>query len=190
MFWNQLCDLLVLFRSSSLGKGELQMRVLLPIDEQPYIDAQVDFALNYCWPKDTEIKILHVMHSVMIERTMVSSQIYIDQIMKDARKNATKAADEVCKKLETGLSAVKVSKDLIEGDAVHEIIHFAQQWQADMIVMGSHGREGIGRVVLGSVAYSVMAKAPCQTLILGLPHIEKEYEDSWKKAPIALRLKH
>ncbi len=164
------------------------MRVLLPIAEEPYTEAQVDFVGSYRWPEGTEVRVLHVMHSVMIERSMVSSQIYIDQIMKDARKLADKAAEETMAKIKKTCPELKVSKELKEGDAIREIIAFAEEWKANMIVMGSHGREGIGRVVLGSVAYSVLAKAPCKTIILGLPHIEKEYDDSWKKAPIAIKI--
>ena len=81
-----------------------------------------------------------------------------------------------------------MKKELKEGDAIREIIGFAEKSKVDMIVMGSHGREGIGRVVLGSVAYSVLAKAPCKTIILGLPHVEKEYDEYWNQSPVALKL--
>lgn len=164
------------------------MRVLLPIDEEPYTKAQLDFVKSYSWPEDTEIIVMHVMHSVMIERTMVSSQIYIDQIMKDARKLASKAADACIETIQKSCPQLKVKKELKEGDAIREIIGFAEKSKVDMIVMGSHGREGIGRVVLGSVAYSVLAKAPCKTIILGLPHVEKEYDEYWNQSPVALKL--
>ena len=151
------------------------MRVLLPIAEEPYTEAQVDFVGSYRWPKDTEIKVLHVMHSVMIERTMVSSQIYIDQIMKDARKLADKAAEETMANIKKVCPDLKVSKELKEGDAIHEIIAVAEEWKANMIVMGSHGRlfedDEAGPVLLCSdrqLARDRVAATDVHDLLLGM----------------------
>jgi len=52
------------------------------------------------------------------------------------------------------------------GDVAEEIITAAVEWEADLIVMGSHGRTGLGRVVLGSVARNVLHHAPCSVLIV------------------------
>ncbi|HMO19939.1 MAG TPA: universal stress protein, partial [Candidatus Melainabacteria bacterium] len=128
--------------------------------------------------------VLHVMHSVMIERSMVSSQIYIDQIMKDARKLADKAAEETMSKIKKSCPELTVSKELKEGDAIREIISFAEEWKANMIVMGSHGREGIGRVVLGSVAYSVLAKAPAKPSFWACPMWKKSMMIPGRKLPL------
>ncbi len=45
----------------------------------------------------------------------------------------------------------------------------AREWPADVIVMGSHGRGGLGRLLLGSVAAEVVSHAPCPVLIVRLP---------------------
>ena len=46
------------------------------------------------------------------------------------------------------------------------IIEFAQKRGADLIVMGSHGRTGLGRLLLGSVAEQVIGKAVCPVLVV------------------------
>lgn len=51
------------------------------------------------------------------------------------------------------------------GSAYAEIVRRAEAWQADFIVMGSHGRTGLSRAVLGSVAERVVQHAPCSVLI-------------------------
>jgi hypothetical protein len=58
-----------------------------------------------------------------------------------------------------------------EGAAADSILSFAQAGKADLIVMGTHGRRGFDRVVLGSVTERVMRMAPCPVLAISrLPH--------------------
>jgi nucleotide-binding universal stress UspA family protein len=52
------------------------------------------------------------------------------------------------------------------GDPAHEIVAAAREWEADLIVMGTHGRQGIGRMFLGSVAETVLRHAPCAVLVI------------------------
>jgi nucleotide-binding universal stress UspA family protein len=57
-----------------------------------------------------------------------------------------------------------VEHRLREGDAAGEIVRLAEETQCDLIVMGTHGRRGLGRLLLGSVAEDVMRHAPCPVL--------------------------
>ena len=53
-----------------------------------------------------------------------------------------------------------------DADARHAIVEAATVWPADLIVIGSHGRTGLDRFLLGSVAESVMRHAPCSVEIV------------------------
>lgn len=64
---------------------------------------------------------------------------------------------------------VRVEHRLEEGDAAKVIIEVAETTPSSMIVMGTHGRTGIGRLVLGSVAEQVLRKAPCPVLTVRVP---------------------
>ncbi len=55
---------------------------------------------------------------------------------------------------------------VVVGRAASEIIRTATEWLADVIVVGSHGRRGVGRALLGSVAEGVMRDAPCPILVV------------------------
>jgi nucleotide-binding universal stress UspA family protein len=55
------------------------------------------------------------------------------------------------------------------GSPQKEILQFAGEEAVDLIVMGSHGRTGISRLLMGSVAEAVMRKAPCPVLIVKQP---------------------
>jgi nucleotide-binding universal stress UspA family protein len=59
--------------------------------------------------------------------------------------------------------------DIRSGDPAQEIVRAASDWKADLIVMGSRGRTGLARLLLGSVARKVVGHAPCSVLIKRLP---------------------
>ena len=62
-----------------------------------------------------------------------------------------------------------VTRKLLVGDEAGEIIRFATENRADLIVMGTHGRTGLGRLILGSVAESVMREAQCPVMTVKSP---------------------
>jgi nucleotide-binding universal stress UspA family protein len=61
-------------------------------------------------------------------------------------------------------SKLAVTRVLLEGNEALEINRFAQENDVDLIVMGTHGRTGLGRFLTGSVAEAVLRKAPCPVL--------------------------
>lgn len=66
--------------------------------------------------------------------------------------------------------AVRIPDDAVHhvrvGQPADAIVDLANDWPADLIVVGSRGRSGIGRVLLGSVAESVVRRAPCPVLVV------------------------
>lgn len=71
-------------------------------------------------------------------------------------------------KLESEVSP-PVEHLLIEGDAVTEILNVAKEKKVDMIVLGTHGRTGLGRMLIGSVAEQVLRRATCPVLTVKTP---------------------
>lgn len=65
--------------------------------------------------------------------------------------------------------AVPVECVLAQGQPTAEILGLAQTSHADLIVLGTHGRTGLGRLLLGSVAEQVVRKAPCLVLTVKAP---------------------
>jgi nucleotide-binding universal stress UspA family protein len=64
---------------------------------------------------------------------------------------------------------IAVSHVLLEGDPASEIARYAADAGIDVIVIGTRGRTGVDRLVLGSVAERVMREAPCSVLVVKLP---------------------
>jgi nucleotide-binding universal stress UspA family protein len=59
-----------------------------------------------------------------------------------------------------------VQEFLPTGDPATEIVTAAREWPADLIVLGSHGRKGVSRLLIGSVAEAVTRRAPCPVLVV------------------------
>jgi nucleotide-binding universal stress UspA family protein len=64
---------------------------------------------------------------------------------------------------------IPVSHVFLEGDPATEIVRYAASAGIDLIVMGTHGRTGLERLLLGSVAEKVMREARCSVLVVKLP---------------------
>jgi nucleotide-binding universal stress UspA family protein len=64
---------------------------------------------------------------------------------------------------------IPVHHVFLEGDPATEIVRYAVDAGVDLIVMGTHGRTGLERLLMGSVAEKVMRDAPCSVLVVKLP---------------------
>ena len=62
--------------------------------------------------------------------------------------------------------SVSVEYVMVDGEAGEEIVKVATDRRCDLIVLGTHGRTGLGRLLMGSVTLEVMRKAPCPVLTL------------------------
>ena len=65
----------------------------------------------------------------------------------------------------------------LEGDPAQEIIQYAARAGMDLIVMGTHGRTGLDRLLMGSVAEKVMRDATCSVLVVKLPRAQPREMD-------------
>jgi nucleotide-binding universal stress UspA family protein len=65
-------------------------------------------------------------------------------------------------------SAIRIKHVLLEGDPADQIIRHATDEHMDLVVMGTHGRTGLSRLLLGSVAEKVLRGAPCSVLVAKL----------------------
>jgi nucleotide-binding universal stress UspA family protein len=79
-----------------------------------------------------------------------------------------KAAEEIVEKLEPLAKRESVSLEplVLQGRPFEAIVRLARQKQADLIIMGSHGRTGLMRLLMGSVAERVIGQAPCAVLVV------------------------
>lgn len=93
--------------------------------------------------------------------------------IEDSRSRSYSHAQQMVTRVEELLkqAGFQTSVSTPDADPRHAIVDGARDWPADLIVMGSHGRRGIDRFLIGSVAESVMRHAPCSVLIERAPSL-------------------
>ena len=149
------------------------MKILLAIDGSPHSHAAlVEFATRP-WPNGTEVQILTVVHSsipLFFDPAFVVAAAHMEQTL-DRRRDAPVLVEAAASMIRETYPNVSVTTKIIEGIPKDAIVEEAQSWGADLIVLGSHGYGRVRRVVLGSVAAAVVAKAPCSVQVVRAKHL-------------------
>jgi nucleotide-binding universal stress UspA family protein len=89
----------------------------------------------------------------------------------ELRHQAPALVEAASKLIRDAAPAVTVTTKIVEGVPKDMIVQEAQNGGADLIVLGSHGYGRVQRMVLGSVAGAVVAKAPCSVLVVRAKHL-------------------
>ena len=127
----------------------------------------VDLALKY----GAELTILNVLPApvgVLVPVGGYIPQAVWDDIEAEVRAHAGAELDRLRKEAVNG--GVRATTAMIDGGVPHEeIVRAARDLKADMLVLGTHGRTGVTKFFLGSVAARVVATAPCPVLTVRAP---------------------
>lgn len=144
------------------------MKVLIAVDGSEYSTNALEFLADRPWNDDDEFKVLAVMETLPMEFGLghlpETAQSYIDGMKEECES----IVEEAREKLSKSLPGHKVEAEVVSGVVVDQICDVALEWPADLVVMGSHGRKGLERFLLGSVAEEVLKKAGCSVEIVKL----------------------
>lgn len=138
-------------------------RLVYPTDFSP--------AARRAWPwgralaeaTGASVDVVHVLLDVVPDRHV--DPAFLARAAAAIRAEAQGHADQFV--AGCGLPRDRVSVHLLHGVETDQIVHWAQSRAADLIVMGTHGRTGVLRLALGSVARRVLHAAPCAVMTVG-----------------------
>ena len=142
------------------------MRILLPIDGSAPSEHAIDEVAHRPWPSPSTVRILCVIQPYTPPATEI---VLAGATLEEIRERQATEADRLTKQAGEDISApgrLSVETAIREGDPRTAIVDAAEEWQADLIVVGSHGRTGLKRLMLGSVAQSVVAHAHCSVEVV------------------------
>lgn len=142
------------------------MRILLAVDDSKFSEEALRAIAAQIQPQGTEVRLLHVLQPIAISAPPQMSAKYAPELQ-DQGKQARELVERAAKTLRT--AGFKVESAVEKGDIRLRIIDSAAEWKADLIVIGSHGRSGIPRLLLGSVAEFVARNALCSVEIVRTP---------------------
>lgn len=149
------------------------MKILVAIDGSPNAEAAVKESIRRQWPSGTEVRVLSVAHPtpLIADPVLVLAASHVESLKEErerASRDVAKAADEIAKNAPT----LRVSTLVLEGSPKKAIVEEAERWDADLILLGSHGYGPVGRFLLGSVAQAVAVYAPCSVEVVRSRHPE------------------
>lgn len=145
------------------------MKVLLAIDGSECGQAAVDSVLARPWPDNTSILVLHVVQVVApcyigYYGGYMDALTFVDET---GRHYGQGILHKAVAQLKEGLPDLAVNCVLTIGSSpADEIVEEAKRWKADIIIVGSHGRTGLSRFFMGSVAEAVLHRAPCSVEVI------------------------
>jgi nucleotide-binding universal stress UspA family protein len=128
--------------------------VLVPVDGSPLARKALDFALET--HPDARVTILHVIDYVE-EGYGAEMLVGPETLRERAEERSASLLDEARERAAD--HAGEVRTDSAYGKPSREIVAYADGHDVDLVVMGSHGRSGVSRVLLGSVAQTVVQRA-------------------------------
>lgn len=162
-------------RSASSGSpaSSHALKILLATDGSECSEVAVRSVANRPWPAGSEIKIISVRELLTLENATSAASpcpIYpeslLNEILEDARKRADKAIAQARHALTSKGVKVCDGPGAPVGDARAILLDEARAWGVDLIILGSHGRHGFDRLVLGSVSESVALYAGCSVEVI------------------------
>lgn len=142
--------------------------VLVPIDFSEHSKKTIEYATQLAALTGAGIKILHILQMPEYP-TGFYEGIYIPPdlakgVVEAAKRDVNEQLSQVIGEiLAKGLQAQSI---LRMGNAYEEIVSVAKEMDVDLIVIGSHGYRGLGRLLLGSTVERVLQYSPCAVLVV------------------------
>lgn len=151
---NSQRDVLVFPLNAKIGWNN----IMLATDGSKYSLSATDKAIDIAQSYGGDIKAVSVVD--VTEEFQTEAPEAVDRLVAGAKG----FVEEVKKKAET--QGVRLEPFVREGETYRVITDFAKKFASDVIVMGSHGRTGIKRLLMGSVTEKVLGHAPCPVLVI------------------------
>ncbi len=141
--------------------------ILFPTDFSQGARAAMDHAISLAKDYQSKLIILYVIQDISIAEWYIPSSLSATDLMEDMQKSAWNEMDKWV--AEVSQTVKDVEKMVVRGVPFVEIIKTAKERQADLIVIGTHGRTGIDHMLFGSTAEKVVRKAACPVLTVRIP---------------------
>jgi nucleotide-binding universal stress UspA family protein len=142
------------------------MKVLIGVDESAEADRAIEFVKKMTWPAGTRmivasaVQVPMVAYSEAYVPATVDVTGWLGELTKIHRELAATQAGKLT------AAGFTVESRVLDGDPRVALLDEALKEGVDLLVVGSHGRTGIGKLVMGSVASHIVTHAPCNVLVV------------------------
>jgi nucleotide-binding universal stress UspA family protein len=147
-----------------MRRGMPFQKILCPIDFSAGSRQAMRTAIRLANEAGAELVLAHAWYNP--PASFADDQSFSPGVLEDVQGGAEAALEEASREA-TALGATRLATRLLGGTPRHEILGLLEHDQAfDLVVLGTHGHTGLARVLLGSVAESVVRRAPCSVLVV------------------------
>ena len=147
----------------------MYQKILVPIDGSNTSSRGLEEAIKLAKDQRARIRLIHVVNELMVATTYEGT-IYTGELIQAVRDGGQKLLDNT--KAKVAAAGIEVEAELLEatgGHAGHTIVTDAERSQVDLIVLGTHGRLGLSRLLMGSDAEQVVREAKVPVLLVRQP---------------------
>ena len=142
-------------------------RILVPIDGSPTSELGLKEAMRLAMLTHGRLRLIHVIDELSFALAADSYGNYAGELLDLLQKNGA----ELLAKAQTtaraqGLQTDTVLYENLAKTVAQRVVDEAVSWQADLIVVGTHGRRGVRRMVLGSSAEGILRTSPVPVLLV------------------------
>ena len=151
----------------------MYQRILVPVDGSHTSTLGLQEAIRLAIDQRARLRLIHVVDELLVAQNFegyINAGDLIDSLEESGKKALQKAVALTRK------HDLKVDASLFEtvgGSVAGVILREASKWKADLIVMGTHGRRGFGRMVLGSDAEAILRETRVPVLLVRAPDRKK-----------------
>ncbi len=141
-------------------------RILVPVDASPAAAAGLRLALDLARDQKARLRLVHLGKHIPPPRRKKNEGMTVQELFEAMRNEGRKLLDRqaaLCRA--RGVRADTALYVGLAGQPAKLVLAEARKWRADLIVMGTHGRHGLRRIVMGSDAEKVMHAAPVPVLL-------------------------
>jgi nucleotide-binding universal stress UspA family protein len=141
--------------------------ILFPTDFSEGSAQALQYAVDMSKRYGAKLYVVHVIYDIAKATGWYVPHVSMDEMYKDIQEGAKKELERFGVEELAGVK--NVERRVITGVPHEEIINFVGANKIDLVIMGTHGRKGIDKILFGSTAAQVVRHAPCPVLTVRLP---------------------
>lgn len=148
------------------------MKILLAVDGSPCSDVAIEEVARRPWPDGSSVKVLTAFElpTPPTPEAWALPVNYFQEMDVALRKQAHHIVEQALEKLRSKLDkSISLDSAVLPGPPRTIILEEAESWEADLIVLGSHGYRAWERFLLGSVSQAVVSHAKCSVEVVRCP---------------------
>jgi nucleotide-binding universal stress UspA family protein len=137
-------------------------KILIPTDGSDYSNRAAEYGIGIAKMVNAQILAVFVIDDVVLDQIAKVTELEtVERELKEDGQSIVNYVLSLAKK-----EGVKSSSFIAKGRPFEQIVHLAKDQNADLIVMGTYGRRGADRILIGSVAERVIEYGPCPVLVI------------------------